>query len=118
MRRKAICRLVFVSFLGVMLAGCMHLPGGIAASTTPIDGRPYVNLGRVKQTDSMFALFGIFAMGSPNTIRKAIDQALQSRGGDAMINVTVEYTTHYVVLFNRYMTIVEGDVIRFTGPAQ
>jgi len=116
MKAKRACRVLSVILLGIILTGCAHIPGGIAASTVPIEGRSYVNLGRVKQTDNMFALFGIFALTKPNSTRRAIDTAVQSRGGDAMINVTVEYTAHYVVLFNRYMTTVEGDVIRFTTP--
>ena len=94
-------------------AGCAHMPGGVAASTTPLEGRKYTNLGPARQSDSRIALFGILPISGSNTIRGAIRKAVSSRGGDAMINVTVEAYSQYWILFSRDVTAVEGDVIRF-----
>jgi len=88
-------------------------PGGIAASTTPIEGRKYSNLGRVVKTDSRIYLLGFLPISDSNTTQDAIDLALKSRGGDAMINVTVESYTQWWILFSRFTTRVEGNVIRF-----
>jgi len=97
----------------VLAGGCAMMPGGIAASTTPIDGRAYTNLGRKVQTDSRIYLLGLIPVSGANTTRDAIDKAVRSKGGDAMINVSVETYGQYWVLFTRYTTRVEGDVIRF-----
>ena len=42
-------------------------------------------------------------------LRKAVRQ----RGGDGMINVTVEASSSFWILFMKHSTTVEGDVIRF-----
>lgn len=94
-------------------SGCAMMPGGIAPSTTPIEGRPYTVLGRKVETDSRVYLFGILPVSGPNTIRDAVESATKSKGGDAMINVTVETYGQYWILFTRFTTRVEGDVIRF-----
>jgi hypothetical protein len=97
----------------LLLSGCAMMPGGIAASTTPIEGRKYANLGRVIETDSRIYLLGILPVSGANTTRDAIDTAVRRRGGDAMINVTVECYSQWWLLFSRYVTRVDGDVVRF-----
>jgi len=97
----------------VSMSGCAMIPGGIAASTTPIEGRKYVNLGKVTETDNRIYLLGFLPVSGANTTRDAIDSAIRSRRGDAMINVTVEYYNQWWILFTRHATRVEGDVIRF-----
>jgi hypothetical protein len=97
----------------VLASGCAHTPGGIAASTTPIEGRKYVNLGRVVSTDSRLMLFGLIPLTGSNTTREAIDAAVKGHGGDAMINVTVESYSQFWFVLTRLVTNVDGDVIRF-----
>ena len=110
---KIMRALIFVSCIAVTICGCACIPGGIASSTEPIDGRKYINLGRVSDTDSKITLFGIIPISGSNSIRDAIDAALQKRGGDAMIGVTVESYTQFWILFTRRVTLIEGDVIKF-----
>lgn len=88
-------------------------PGGVAASTTPIEGRSYVNLGRTVQTDSRVYLLGFIPVTGANYTRDAIDKAVRSKRGDAMIDVTVESFWQWWILWTRVATRVEGDVIRF-----
>ena len=95
------------------LTGCAMMPGGVAASSTPINGRRYVRLGRAANTDSRVYLFGLIPVSGANTTRDAIDAAVRARGGDAMINVTVESYSQWWILFTRFVTRVDGDVIRF-----
>ena len=46
-------------------------------------------------------------------LRTAIDEAVKSAGGDALIDVTVEGYSQYWILFSRNVTRVEGVGIRF-----
>ncbi len=105
--------LILVSCIAITMCGCACIPGGIAASTEPINGRKYLNLGRVSDTDSKVMLFGIIPVSGSNSIRDAVDAALRKRGGDAMIGVTVESYTQFWILFTRRVTLIEGDVIKF-----
>ena len=44
--------------------------------------------------------------------REALEEGIESRDGDAMINITVENYFQYWILFTRAVTVVEGDVIQ------
>jgi hypothetical protein len=97
----------------VIMSGCVMRPGGIAASTVPINGRSYVNLGPVASTSSRIHLFGVLPVSGGNTIRAAVAAATKSKQGDAMIGVTVETYTQFWFVFMRYVTSVHGEAIRF-----
>lgn len=106
---KAVAAMVLL----VVLVGCAMKPGGIASSTTPIEGRKYVNLGRAVQTDSRIYLLGFIPVSGANYTRDAIDKAVRARGGDAMIDVTVDSFMQWWIFWTRVATRVEGNVIRF-----
>lgn len=110
---RSLITITFTSFMLIYMSGCAMMPGGIAASTTPIQGRKYINLGNVSETDSRIYLLGFIPVTGANTTRDAIDSAVRSRRGDAMINVTVDSYSQWWILFSRYVTRIEGDVIRF-----
>ena len=113
MKKRASLTILALALIAVISSGCAMAPGGIAASTTPINGRSYTNIGRVKTTDSFICLLGILPVSSGNNTRDAIDKAVEKRGGDAMINVTIETYFQHWILFSRRTTRVEGNVIRF-----
>ena len=105
---------ITVSLLAcLLLAGCAHIPGGITDSTVPIEGRKYVNLGRVKETDSYVLLLGFLPIFGSNSTRDCINSAISKRGGNAMINVVVESYWQCWILFFRQVILVDGEVIRF-----
>lgn len=105
---------IVVAVLMVVSVGCAHRPGGIAASNIPINGRKYTVVGTARQTDSCTRLFGILPISGSNSIRKAMKSAIQSRQGDAMINITAEGYFQYWIIVTRNAIVVEGDVIKFT----
>lgn len=110
---KSISALIGSILLLALLSGCAMVPGGVAPSNTPLEGRAYTVIGPVKKTDSRIYLLGFLPVSGANTIRDAIDESIRARKGDAMINITVEAYSQYWFLFSRYVTRVEGDVIRF-----
>lgn len=104
----------FVGVAACLLAGCATMPGGVAASSTPLEGRSYSILGYTEATDSRICLFGIIPISRHNSIRDAIRSAARRAGGDALIEVSVEGYRQYWILFSRDVTRVEGIAIRFT----
>lgn len=110
-------RVMTLGSLGLMaclVTGCATNPGGISASSTPLEGRSYTVLGYTEATDSRICLFGIIPVSPHNSIRDAIQEAARRVGGDALIEVTAESYTQYWILFSRDITRVEGIGIRFT----
>ena len=60
-----------------------------AASTTPIEGRNYMILGRAVDTDSLIYLFGFIPVSGMNHTSDSINAAIR-KNSDEMFNVTVE----------------------------
>jgi len=108
-----VSRLVMAGIASMFLVGCAHLPGGIAPSTTPIDGRAYDVLGDVKGTDSRTLLFGILPISGANTIQGAVDKAKAKMGADALIEVTAEGYSSWWILWSNTTTVVRGKAIKF-----
>lgn len=114
MKRQA--NAVFRSLMGLgflLFTGCATMPGGIAASSTPLEGRKYTVLERTSATSNCIRLLGIIPISGSNNTRSAIDKAARYVGGDALIDVTVEGFNQYWILFSRDVTYVEGIGIRF-----
>ncbi|MBL7016137.1 MAG: hypothetical protein ISR84_01120 [Kiritimatiellales bacterium] len=110
---KSVTIAVCAALALILLSGCAMIPGGVAPSNTPINGRDYTELGYAKETDSRIYLLGLLPISGSNTIRDAIEEAIDSKHGDALINITVETYGQYWILWSRVATRVEGNVIRF-----
>ncbi|MCP4630710.1 MAG: hypothetical protein GY850_45440 [bacterium] len=96
-----------------IVSGCAHYPGGLAPSTTPLEGKEYDILGPAKGQDNRVSLLGILPITGSNHTRNAVADALKSSGGDALINVTVESVIRYWILWSNHKTLVHGDAIKF-----
>jgi hypothetical protein len=102
--------------MGVALifsAGCMGLGGGVAPSTTPLEGKEYIILDQVVSTDSCVMFLGFIPVSDLNSVHDAVKDALRKHNADALINVTVDTYTAYFILFSRTYTRVCGTAIRF-----
>jgi starvation-inducible outer membrane lipoprotein len=97
----------------VLLSGCATIPGGIAASNTPLHDREYMVVAPVQNTSSRVYLLGFIPITSANNTRRAIQSAIRKHDGDAMTEITVEHYAQSWILFSRYVTRVEGNVVRF-----
>ena len=104
-------------FLGLILSllfmGCACMPGGVAASNTPLHAKPYTELGITEGYDSRFAILGIIPVTDGNSLRDAIKHAKGNVGADALINITVDSYTQWWILFSRTVTKVDATGIRF-----
>jgi hypothetical protein len=109
----SISKITLVGLASVFLTGCAHLPGGLAPSTTPIEGRAYDVLGDVKGTDSRTLLLGILPISGANTIQGAVDNAKEKMGADALIEVSAEAYSSWWLLWSNNNTIVRGKAIMF-----
>jgi hypothetical protein len=96
-----------------VLAGCAHMPGGISDSTTPINNRPYEELGKVSGSSSKVVLFGILPISGSNNTQDAVDNAKAKIGADALIDVTVEAYNQWWILWSNTTTKVIGKGIKF-----
>ena len=110
---KNISKIILLGSASVFFAGCAHVPGGIAPSTTPIEGRAYDVLGDVKGTSSRVLLLGLLPISGPNTIQGAVNDAKNQMNADALIEVTAEAYNSFWIFWANNTTVVRGKAIRF-----
>jgi hypothetical protein len=98
--------------IATVFSSCIHTPGGIAPSTTPINGRSYEVLGTSIGTNRVVYVLGI-PFTSSNSFTAARDEAINRKGGDALIDVTTSGFMHFYVVVWTYTTSVQGIAIKF-----
>lgn len=96
-----------------LLAGCMHLGGGIAPSNVPLEPGTYVELGPVHGDDCLYALLGILPLSGGNETRRAMEEALASKpGATALVNVTSDTFHQFWLILSRHCTEVHAIAVR------
>ncbi|MFH1476613.1 MAG: hypothetical protein ABIH24_03855 [Verrucomicrobiota bacterium] len=99
--------------LNLLFAGCACIPGGIAASNTPLHAKPYTVIGDTEGRDSHYAILGLIPVTSGNSLKDAVKKAKGRVGADALIDITVDSYTQWWILFTRTVTEVYAKGIRF-----
>jgi hypothetical protein len=97
----------------VFLSSCLTTPVSVTSSTTPVhDKKVTVNYGPVQGYHRAWSVFGLWMIGRPD-IDKAIQNALQQKGGDALINVTCYEKTAWFLFVSMHTVVVEGEAVSF-----
>jgi hypothetical protein len=107
-------RSVAILCLGLLaLAGCAHTPGGIAASTIPLEPGGYTVVREdVRGSDCQIALFGLIPVSGGNTTRAALHSALsRAPGATALVNVTSDAYSQFWILWSNTCTEVRGTAV-------
>lgn len=97
----------------LLLAGCAHYPGGIAASTVPLAPGGYtVVKENVRGRDCLVAILGILPVSSGNKTHNALAAALKSApGATALVNVTSDGYSQHWILWSNSCTEVRGTAV-------
>jgi len=97
------------------LVGCIRTPGGLAGSTTPIEGRAYKVTGEAFGSVTQRCILGIIPTGDGVQLQAAIEDAKMRSGADALIDVTVDSYRKWYLLFGTITTEVRGKAIKFVS---
>ena len=106
---------VYLAVSAVILSGasCITAPVCLTSSTTPIQEKAVMqNLGKTEGTSSTWSVLGLWMIGRPD-IGAAIDEAVQKKDGDALINVRCYETFRWYLLFSTTTVRVEGEAVKF-----
>jgi hypothetical protein len=103
--------LVVLLASALFFSGCMSAPAGISASTKPLKQGGYTELGPVNGKAWGAILLGI-PIGEMAPARKAVDRAIEKGGGDALVNVTADYTQLNLFVASILWTSVNGTAVK------
>jgi len=96
-----------------LLAGCSTSPVCVTSSVTPMGGKIVAeNLGKCSGCDTAYSVLGLFMYGKPD-LDLAIQNALEEKKGDTLINVRCYETSRYYILFGSNTVVVEGEAVKF-----
>ena len=105
-------KLLIISIIIIFnLASCSTVQY-TADAATPLNDRAYADIGMTSGTDSTWSLFNLWMFGKPD-MDEAIKDALEKKGGDALINVTAKQNKLWFFFFSVDTVTVEGKAVKF-----
>lgn len=111
---KKLIILSLLILIAISFTGCITGPGGIAPSTMPITANDsYTIIERnVSGTDTAINIMGFIPIMTC-TAYKALQNAKEENGADALINVTGYNKSLTLIFVNLQWMIISGDAIKF-----
>jgi hypothetical protein len=115
MNRKFIVSIMMLFIIMICCNGCVTTPVCITSSNTPVNGKSVQeNLGETRGSDSAISILGLWMVGRPDT-GAAIDEAINGKKADALINIQCYQETAYYILFSLTTVVVEGEAVKFAS---
>lgn len=112
MKTFKIASLVLIASLALTGLSCITSPVCLAPSSTHIPrGAAVENLGHVSGSDTTGSILGLWMWARPD-ISKALINACDSKGADALVNVTCYETRKCFILFSTTTVTVEGEAVK------
>ncbi len=112
MRSGRLIGLVAVCLMALLVSGCMTAPSGLAASTKPLAQDGYTSIGPTQGRAVGIYLLGLIPLSEPYPAREAVDRAIRQGGGDAMVDVTLDYMTITIPFVNVVITTANGTAVK------
>jgi len=108
----SIVRFLLLSLsLALFTLGCARMPGGVAASNIPLEPGGYTPIGRVSASDCKINLFGLIPISGGNRLDQAMDAAIAKKGAHALVDIAVDYSQKYFILWSQACTEVRATAV-------
>ncbi|OGV34217.1 MAG: hypothetical protein A2020_04330 [Lentisphaerae bacterium GWF2_45_14] len=105
--------IVFCAAALLAVTGCTSMIT-MAPSSTPITSKDtYTKLGPTVGRAACVIILGVIPLGPQSPSRYARDNAIENKGGNALIEVTQEYNVMNLLVVQFSWTKVEGVAIKF-----
>jgi hypothetical protein len=98
--------------LGLLAAGCVSQPLNLP-TVEQINHAKYQTLGEGQGEATGIMLFGLIPIGQNERFVNAYDAAVKSKGGDALIDATIQENWFWGYVLDGYQTHVKGTVIKY-----
>jgi hypothetical protein len=103
-------RYALLILMAALIAGCTSVNRTVDC-TVPLDGRAVAeNLGPVKGSDHTFMLLW-YMIGRPEPA-DAIAEALEKKGGDALLNARIRQVNYPFIAFTLVRVTAEGEAVK------
>ena len=103
---------IVAALCAAFLSGCLVAPVSVAPSTHLIGSKTRVT----KLGHSQGSAWGVFVFGyglsDYTPVKTARDMAINSKGADALIDVTVEFRSYFFGPVTVYETTIEGEAVK------
>lgn len=96
--------------LAALAWGCTGVPYKLA--TVEPDLTKYEVLGHASARGRGFMILNVIPVNQNNKIERAVETAIHSKGGDELINISVQETWFWAYVMNSYAVEVQGTVIK------
>ena len=108
--------------LAAALTACTGVPYRLAQ--VEVDPARYEVLGEAEARTTGLMILDFIPARLTNKIQRAVDHAIQSKGGDQLVNIEVQESWFWAYVLNGYRVKVRGTVVkerdetaRLTAPA-
>lgn len=101
--------LLFLLLAVISVSGCTSVPLDIH---TPTPSEKYEVLGEGTGSAVGIMLFNLIPIKQNTRFVRAYDAAVQSKGGDRLINPTIQENWFWAYVLNGYITTVKGTVVK------
>ena len=110
MKSQGIGRNASLIALVALAWGCTGIPYKMA--TVEPDPAKYEVLGHASAQGRGFMVLNVIPVNQNNKIERAIEAAIQSKGGDELVDISVQESWFWAYVLNSYAVKVEGTVIK------
>jgi hypothetical protein len=110
LKSQAIAKLAGSIALVAASSGCTGIPYKMA--TVEPDLSKYEVLGPATGHGRGYMVLNVIPVNQNNKIERAVEKAIQSKGGDEMIDISVQESWFWAYVLNSYAVDVNGTVIK------
>ena len=97
--------------ISILTYGCASVP--LRVANVEVDNREYEILGEGEGSATGLMLFNVVPVGQNTRFRDAYIYAVESKGGDALLNPVITEKWFWAYILNGYKTTVKGTVIKY-----
>ena len=105
-------RLCAAALAGLVLTGCVSMPLNVGPPPNLQEGKNYTVLGEGEGSSVGIMLLQCIPINQNQRFEKAYEEAVKSKGGDRLINPTIEERWFWAYVLNGYIFKVKGTVVK------
>ncbi len=104
---------ILTCMIFVFTYGCSSVPLKIQNNAGNPDQQAYDILGEGEGSATGLMLFNVMPIGQNERFRDAYQHAVESKGGDELINIEITERWFWAYILNGYSTTIKGTVIKY-----